>query len=62
MKRGVYGKKIRTQKSTFKYEQEGRLYLGVDNVESKDAKIIGHHFTVFGYTENMFLMISGYKK
>ena len=54
MKIGVYETNNQPKKATFKYEQEGRLYLGVDNVESKDATITGHHCTVFGYTENMF--------
>ena len=41
VERGVYDTSNQPKKATFKYEQEGRLYIGVDKVEIKYEKISG---------------------
>ena len=51
VKRSVYETKNQPKKTTFRYEQEGKLYIGLAKVESKeDWTITGKRFTVFGYT------------
>ena len=62
MERGVYNTNNQPKKSTFKYEQEGRLCLGVAKVESPDRTIIGKRFPVFDYTEKKLVTINAYKK
>ena len=57
VKIGVYEKKNQPKKSTFKYEQEGRLCLGVAKVESKYGKITGKRCPVSDYTENKIVTI-----
>ena len=55
MGRGVYETNNQPKKATFKYEQEGQLFLGVAKVESKeDTKITGKRCLVFNYTGNKF--------
>ena len=62
VKRGVYETNNQPKKANFKYEQEGRLYLGVAKVESKDGTITGKLFPVFDYTDKKFFRIDTYKK
>ena len=55
VERGVYNTNNQPKESkTFKYEQEGRLYIGVAKVEGKDGKIIGKRCPVFDYKEKKF--------
>ena len=62
-KRDVYETKNKPKKATFKYKQEGRFYLGVANVESKeDGKITGKRCPVFDYTGTKIVTIDAYKK
>ena len=63
MGRGVYETNNQPKKSTFKYEQEGRFFLGVAEVESKeDGTITGKRCPVFDYTENKMVKIDAYQK
>ena len=62
MKRGVYETNNQLKRATLKYEQEGRLCLGVAKVESQDGTIIGKHCLVFDYTEKKIVTINAYKK
>ena len=62
MKRGVYETNNKPNKATFKYEQEGRFYLGVAKVESKDGTITGKRCSVFDYTGKNLVTIDAYKK
>ena len=49
--RGIYEMSNQPKKSTFKYEQEGRFYLGVAKVEIKEyGAIPGKSYLVFDYT------------
>ena len=58
MKRDVYETKNRPKKVTFKYEQYGRLCLGVAKVKSKEyGKITGKRCPVFDYTEKKIVTI-----
>ena len=41
VKNGQYGTNNQPKKATFKYEQEGRFFLGVAKIESKNGKITG---------------------
>ena len=50
-----------TKKAIFKYEKEGRFYLGLAKVESLDGKITGKRCPVFDYT-GFFVTIDAYKK
>ena len=48
---GVYEMNNQPKKATFKYEQEGRLYIGVAKVEIKEyGTITGKRCLVFDYT------------
>ena len=49
VERGVYDTNNQLKRATFKYEQEGRLCLGVAKVESQDGTIIGKLCPVFDY-------------
>ena len=62
MERVIYNTKHQPKKATFKYEQEGRFYLGVAKVEIQDGTIIGKRCPVFDYTEKKFFTIDAYKK
>ena len=62
VKRGVYNTNNQPNRSTFKYEQEGRFCLGVAKVEGQDGKIIGKRCPVFDYTEKKIVTINAYKK
>ena len=62
VERGVYNTNNQTKKATFKYEQDGRFYLSVANVENQDGTIIGKRCPVFGYTEKKIVTINAYKK
>ena len=62
VERGVYNTKNQPKRATFKYEQEGRFFLGVAKVEGQDGKIIGKRCPVFDYTEKKIVTISAYKK
>ena len=61
-KRGVYENNNQPKISTFKYEQEGQLCLGVAKVESQDGTIVGKRCPVFDYTDNKIVTIYAYKK
>ena len=62
MERSVYDTKNQPKRASFKYEQEGRLCLGVAKVESQDGTIIGKHCPVFDCTDNKIVTIDTYKK
>ena len=62
MERGVYDTNNQPKRASFKYEQEGRLCLGVSKLESQDGTIIGERFPVFDYTEKKIVTIDAYKK
>ena len=62
MERGVYNTNNQPKKATFKYEQEGRLFLGVAKVEGQYGTIIGKRCPVFDYTEKKIITINAYKK
>ena len=62
MKIGVYETNNQPKKATFKYEKEGRFYLGVAKVESKDGTITGKRCLLFVYTENNIITMDAYKK
>ena len=62
MERGVYITNNQPKRATFKYEQEGRFYLGVAKVEGQYGKIIGKRCPVFDYTRKSLVMIYSYKK
>ena len=62
MGKGVYNTNNQPKRATFKYEQEGRICLGVAKVEGQDGTIIGKRCTVFDYTEKKIVTINAYKK
>ena len=63
MERGASDTNYQPKRATFKYEQEGRFFLGVVKVESKeDETITGKRCPVFGYTGNKIATIDAYKK
>ena len=62
VKNGEYETKNQPKKSTFKYEQEGRLCLGVAKIESKNGKIKGKRCPVFDYTNKKIVTIDAYKR
>ena len=62
MERGVYDTNNQPKRASFKYEQEGRFFLGLAKVESQDGTIIGKCCTVFDYTEKKTFTIDAYKK
>ena len=57
MERGVYDTNNQPKRAIFKYEQEGRLCLGVARVESQYGTIIGKRCTVFEYIEKTIVTI-----
>ena len=60
---GAYETNNQPKKSTFKYGQEGRLYIGVAKVESEEYETItGKQFLVFNYTGRKIVTIDAYKK
>ena len=61
VERGVYNTNNQLKRATFKYDQEGRLCLGVAKVEGQDGKIFGKHCPVFDYTEKKIITIDDYK-
>ena len=62
VKNGKYNMGNQSKKATFKYEQEGRFYLVVANIESKNGKITGKRCPVFDYTNKKIVTIGVYKK
>ena len=50
------------KKTTFKYEQEGRLCLGVAKISSKNGTIKGKRCPFFNYTGGKIVTIDEYKK
>ena len=62
MERGVYDTNNQPNRASFKYEQEGRFFLGVAKVESQDGKIIGKRCPVFDYTEKKIVTIDSLQK
>ena len=61
VEKGVYDTNNQPKRASFKYEQEGRFYLGVAKVESQDMTIIVKSCPVFDYTERKFFTIDAYK-
>ena len=53
---------INQKKLTFKYEKEGRLYIGVAKIESFNGGIIDQRCPVFYYTGKKIGTIDGNKK
>ena len=51
VERGFYDTNNQQNIARFKYEKEGRLCIGVANVESQDGTIIGKRCPVFNYME-----------
>ena len=62
VKNGQYGTNNQPEKSTFKYEQEGRFCLGVAKIESKNGTITGKRCPFFEYTGKKIVTIDTYKK
>ena len=59
---GKYDTNNQPKKATFKYEQEGRLYLGVAKIEGKNGTITGKRCPVFDYSGKEIATIDAYKK
>ena len=57
-----YGTNNQPKKATFKYEKEGRFYLGAAKIESKNGTITGKRCLVFEYTGKKIVTIDAYKK
>ena len=53
----VYDTNNQPNRASFKYEQEGRFFLGVAKVEIQDGTIIGKRCPVFDYTEKKIFTI-----
>ena len=62
VERGVYNRSNQLKRATFKYEQEGRFFLGVAKGEGQDKTIICKRCPVFDYTEKKIVTINSYKK
>ena len=62
VKTGKYGTNDQPKKDTFKYEQGGRLCLGVAKIEGKDRTIKGKRCPVFDYPGKKMATIDAYKK
>ena len=50
------------KKATFKYEQEGRFWLGVAKTKIKNGTITGKRCPVFDYSGEKIVTIDAYKK
>ena len=50
------------KKSTFKYKQEGRLYIGVANIKNKYRTIKRKYCPLFNYTDKKNITIDACKK
>ena len=61
VKTGKYDTNNQPKNATFKYEQEGRLCLGVAKIESKNVTITGKRCPVFDYTGKKIVTIDAYK-
>ena len=59
---GDYDTNNQPKRASFKYEQEGRLCLGVAKVEGQYGTIIGKRCQVFDCTEKKIVTIDAYKK
>ena len=57
-----YGMNNQPKKATFKYEQEGRLFLGVAKIEGKKGTVTGKRCLVFDYTGKKTVPIDAYQK
>ena len=55
-------KKNQPKRANFKYDKEGRFFLGVAKVEIKDGTITGKRCPVFDYIDNKIVTIYAYKK
>ena len=63
VERGVYEKINELKKSTFKYEKEGQLFIGVAKVEIKEYGTTKRkRCTVFDYTGNKIFTIYALQK
>ena len=63
VKRDVYETNNQPKKATFKYDKEGRFFLGLAKVEIKeDGTITGKCCPVFDYTGSKIVTIDAYKK
>ena len=57
-----YDTENQPKKATFKYEQEGRFFLGVATIESKNRAIIGKRCPVSDYPGGNIVTIDAYNK
>ena len=57
VKNGEYDTNNQPKKSTFKYEQEGRFYLGAAKIESTNGTITGKQCLVLEYTGKKIVTI-----
>ena len=62
VKTGKYEMKNQPKKSTYNYEQEGRLCLGLAKIKSRDGTITGKLCLVFDYSGEKIVSIDAYKK
>ena len=62
VKNGKYDTNNQPKNATFKYEQEGRLCLGVAKIKSKNGTITGKRCLVFDYSGVNIVTIDAYKK
>ena len=62
VKSGKYDTKNQPKKATFNYEQEGRFYLGVAKIESKEGMITGKQCPVLDYIGKKIVTIDVYQK
>ena len=63
MEIGVYDTKNQPKRATFNYEQDGRFFIGIAKVDSKEGgKITGKLFLVFDYTGKIIVTIDAYKR
>ena len=62
VKNGEYDTNNQPKKATFKYEHEGRFYLGAAKIESKNGTITGKQCPVLYYTGKNIVKIDAYKK
>ena len=62
VKTGKYDTNNQQRKATFKYEQEGRLCLGVAKIKSKYGTITGKQCPFFYYPGGKVATIDAYKK
>ena len=62
VKTGKYDTNHQPKKATFKYEQEGRLCLGIAKIKRKNVTITGKRCPVFYYSGKKIVTIDAYRK